>query len=39
MYAIQIKGLLFIKEQEHVEVDIELEHNDIIEYSANYDIR
>lgn len=31
--------LLFVKEQESVEVDIELEHNDIIEYSVDYETR
>ena len=31
--------LLFVKEQESVEVDIELEHNDIIEYSVDYETK
>ncbi|GGB42638.1 hypothetical protein GCM10011502_14950 [Oceanisphaera marina] len=31
--------LLFMKEQESVEVDIELEHNEIIEYSVDYETR
>ena len=31
--------LLFVKEQESIEVDIELEHNDIIEYSVDYETK
>ena len=31
--------LLFMKEQESVEVDIEREHNEIIEYSVDYETR
>lgn len=31
--------LLFIKGQENVEVDIELEHNNLIEYSIDYETK
>lgn len=31
--------LVFVKERDNIEVDIELEHNDIIEYSVDYEPR
>ena len=31
--------LVFVKEHESIEVDIELEHNDIIEYSVDYETK
>ncbi|MFP2769322.1 hypothetical protein [Oceanisphaera sp. KMM 10153] len=31
--------LVFVKEQESIEIDIELEHNEIIEFSVDYETR